>query len=72
MERTPQLDRRLPRFIFPDDREYPRVGVQRSTSLCAPGLVKFVPAVAILIFLALLWSFLTNYKECLFLHRRVN
>ena len=37
--------------------------VQRSPLLCAPGLVKFVPAVARLFSLALLGSFLTMFAQ---------
>ena len=38
-------------------------GVRRSPLLCAPGLVKFVPAVARLICLALPGSFLTMFAQ---------
>ena len=37
--------------------------LQRATSLCAPGLVKFVPAAARLFFLALPGSFLTMFEQ---------
>ena len=37
--------------------------VQRSPLLCAPGLVKFVPAVAYLLCLALPGSFLNVFEQ---------
>ena len=40
---------------------YAGLTVQRFTLLCAPGLVKFVLAVAYLLCLALLGSFLTMF-----------